>query len=400
MPNTLLTAQQITRKALSILENDMPFIGSINRQYDSSFGVNGAKIGAQLKVRLPNQYTVRTGRQAQTQATNEQSETLVVADQSGIDCEFYSDELALSLDDFSDRILKPQMSRLASHLESVALGMTLDVANQVGAHGTVPNALLVYLQARQKLNEHLAPNNDRTVLIDSGAMAATVNALSSLFHESRAIAHQYKEGFILRNSGFDFYESQLIKRITHGSADLTTPIVDGAGQGGDGQMLMSGFDALATLAVGQTFTLAGCFEVNPETKDAYSYLKQLVVTAAFAADGAGAGTITFEPKLIATGAYQNCSALPTSGGALVVAGTASTAYPYDLAYQKDAFTFVTANLPIPKGMDMAYQTTKNGLTLRFVRGYDIKEDQFISRFDVLHGQKTLRREHACKIIGA
>jgi len=76
------------------------------------------------------------------------------------------------------------------------------------------------------------------------------------------------------------------------------------------------------------------------------------------------------------------------------------AYPYDLAYQKDAFTFVTANLPIPKGMDMAYQTTKNGLTLRFVRGYDIMQDQFISRFDVLHGQKTLRREHACKIIGA
>lgn len=398
MANTFLTPADITRKALPILHNKLPFIGSINRQYDSSFAKTGGKIGSQLKIRKPLQFDIRTGRTLSTNSMTETSDTLTVATQAGVDLEYFSDERALSMDDFADRYLKPAMSRLASYLESQAMNMTLDVYNQVGAAGTTPNALLVYLQARQKLEEHLAPTDDRTVLINSSAMAATVNALSSLFHESRSIAHQYKEGFILRNSGFDFYESQLIKSITHGTMTNTTPVVNGSNQGEAGTIAITGAGATATVVAGQVFTVADVYDVNPETGDAYSSLKQFVVTAAATCSG-GAATLSISPTVITSGAYKNVSAALASGAALTWVGTASTAYAYDLAYHKDAFTFATADLPLPMGTDNAARKVMDGISLRYVQDYDIVNDRFIGRFDVLFGKLTTRAEHACRIIG-
>ena len=111
---TLLTSTIVTRKALEIMHNKLNFIGSINRQYDKSFAVEGAKIGSTLLIRLPNQYTVRTGQTASIQATNETSETLTIATQKGVDVNFTSADLTLSLDDFSERILEPAMAVTAA----------------------------------------------------------------------------------------------------------------------------------------------------------------------------------------------------------------------------------------------------------------------------------------------
>jgi len=117
MANSLLTPTAVTREALRILHSKLNFIGSIVREYDDSFAKSGAKIGDSLKIRLPNQYTVRSGATLAAQDTNESSVTLQVATQKGVDLNFTSVDLTLSLDDFSKRILEPAMSVLAANID-------------------------------------------------------------------------------------------------------------------------------------------------------------------------------------------------------------------------------------------------------------------------------------------
>ena len=84
MANTILTPTAVTREFLRILHQKLNFIGSINRQYDDSFAVKGAKIGTALNIRLPNQYTVRTGDTLSAQDTTESSVSLNVTTQKVI----------------------------------------------------------------------------------------------------------------------------------------------------------------------------------------------------------------------------------------------------------------------------------------------------------------------------
>jgi hypothetical protein len=186
--------------------------------------------------------------------------------------------------------------------------------------------------------------------------------------------------------------------LTFGSRDNTTPLTHGASQGGDGSLICDGFDATATIAKGDVFTVDGVYAVHPETKASYGYLKQFTVTAA-ATCVAGAVTLSFSPAMIASGARQNVSAAPADDAALTFLATASTAYPINLAFHKNAFAFVTADLEKPKGTDMAYQTRKDNLSMRFIRDYDSKNDEWISRFDVLWGCKAVRPNLACRVWG-
>lgn len=400
MGNELLTDQKITRKALAILHDNLNFIGNINRQYDEQFAQTGAKIGSQLRIRVPNEYTVRHGRVANPQNANEQAETLTVATQDGVDLAFYSDELTLSIDDFSDRHLKPAMSVLASYLESQALTMALDVANSTGTPGTQPSALSYPLAVKRKMDEFLAPDDgNRCLLVNSACMASMVNGLASLYHAGQSIAHQYRKGFILENSGFKWYTNNMIPVLTQGSQDETTPLVNGANQEGS-SLVIDGGDTTSTIKKGQVITISGVYAVHPETKAAYGFLKQFVVTADLTL-AAGAGTLSISPAIISSGGKQNVSAVPADDATvtLLSAGAASTAYPVNIGFHRDAFAFVTADLEMPKGTDMAYRATMDGISLRFIRDYDVKQDQWISRFDVLYGFKTIRPQIACRMWG-
>jgi len=401
MANSLLTDQKITREALVILHEQLNFIGHINRQYDDSFARSGAKIGSQLKIRLPNKYTVRTGRVANPQSTNETSTTLAVATQKGVDVSFTSDELALSMDDFKSRILRPAMSVLASHIENDAMSMVYDVANSVGTPGTQPSTLATPLAVLRRLGESLAPDDGQRYLLVNGAcMASMVNGLQSLFHAGQEIAHQYRKGFILENSGLKWFTNNMIPVLTTGTQDETTPVVNGANQEG-ASINLSGFDALATIKKGQVVTFSSVYAVHDETKASYGYLKQFTITADTTADGAGAITIPISPAIVSSGAYQNVSNAPGNADTVVVlsGGAVSTNYPVNIGFHKDAFAIAFADLELPKGTDMAYRAVMDGISLRFVRDYDAKEDEWISRFDVLYGYKAIRPEIACRMWG-
>lgn len=390
MANSILTPTAVTRKALAILHQKLNFIGSINRQYDDSFANSGAKIGDTLKIRLPNQYTVRTGANLSTQDTAESSVSLQVATQKGVDVTFSSAELALSLDDFADRILEPAMSVLAANIEADALNMALDVynvVNNVGSAITLNKALA----ARKILVDNLAPGSDRTLLLNTQDNLDLVDALKGLFQDSNEIAKQYREGMVGRTAGFGtIYENTLLANQATGT-DASNCTVNGATQTGSSITITNA--SSKTFKKGDVVTFAGCNRVHPETKVDTGVLQQFVVTA-----DASSTTLTVSPAIVTSGATQNVSASPTNGGAITKVGGASAIYKPSLAYHKDAFAFATADLPLPGGVDFAARENFDGLSMRIVRQYAISTDTMPCRIDMLYGYKTIRAQLAARIL--
>lgn len=393
MPNAILTPTMVTREALRVLHQKLNFVGNIVRDYDDSFAQKGAKIGDTIKVRLPNQYTVRTGAALSAQDTTESSVSLQIGTQKGVDLNFTSAELTLSLDDFSQRILEPAMSVLAANIEADALSMALDVYQSVNNIGSAISLNKV-LMGRKALNDALAPmDNQRTCLLNTQDNVDLIDSLKGLFQDSEAIKKQYKEGIMGRTAGLDFYENTLLANQTTGTAaSATTYTVNGANQTGSGVVVATG---ATTFKKGDVVTFAGCTRVHPETKADTGVLQQFVVTADYAG---GAGTLPISPAIVTSGGYQNVSASPTNGGAVVKVGGASAIYKPSLVFHKEAFAFATADLILPSGVDFAAREVMDGISIRTVRQYDINNDKFPTRLDVAYGYKTLRAQLAARIL--
>lgn len=396
MPNSILTPTAVTREALRILHQKLNFVGNIKRDYDDSFAKSGAKIGDSLKIRLPNQYTVRTGATLSAQDTSEISTTLQVATQKGVDLNFTSVDLTMSLDDFSKRILDPAMSVLAANIEADALSMMLDVyqnVNNIGSAITFGKLM----SSRKVLNDALAPmDNNRSILLNTQDNVDLVDGLKGLFQDSAAIKEQYREGSMGRTGGFDFYENTLIANQTTGTAAAAT------GYTVNGAVTVNGSTAVTLAAGANTFkkgdviTFVGCNRVHPETKADTGVLQPFVVTADYAG---GAGSLSFAPAIYTSGGRQNVVAAGIANGVAVAKiGGASAIYKPSLAFHKDAFAFATADLVMPQGVDFASRQVLDGISMRIVRQYDINNDKFPCRLDVLYGYKTIRPELACRIL--
>jgi len=396
MSNSLLTPTAVTREALRILHQKLNFVGNINRTYDDSFANSGAKIGDSLKIRLPNEYTVRTGANLSTQATTETSTTLQVATQKGVDVSFSSAELTLSLDDFSSRILEPAMSVLAANIEADALTMYQDVYNIVDQDGTAFSWNTV-LNGRKVLNDNLTPmDNQRAALLSTGSSVKLVDALKGLFQDSTEIGKQYREGKMGRSAGFDFYENTLLVPHTTGTAAKTTGYTVNGAVTANGSTAVTVQTGSTTFKKGDIFTVAGCFRVHPETKVSTGVLQTFVVTADYVG---GAGSLSFAPAIYTSGGRQNVTAggLPNSGALVKVGAGNGELINADMVFHKDAFAFATADLIMPKGVDFASRQVLDGISMRIVRQYAISTDTMPCRIDVLYGYKAIRPQLAARI---
>ena len=396
MPNSILTPTAVTREALRILHQKLNFVGNIKRDYDDSFAKSGAKIGDSLKIRLPNQYTVRTGPYLEVQDTSEISTTLQVATQKGVDLNFSSVDLTLSLDDFSKRILDPAMSVLAANIEADALSMMLDVyqnVNNIGSAITFGKLM----SSRKVLNDALAPmDNNRSILLNTQDNVDLVDGLKGLFQDSAAIKEQYREGSMGRTGGYDFYENTLIANQATGTAASATGYTVNGAVTTNGSTAVTLAAGANTFKKGDVITFVGCNRVHPETKADTGVLQPFVVTADYAG---GAGSLSFAPAIYTSGGRQNVVAAGIANGVAVAKiGGASAIYKPSLAFHRDAFAFATADLVMPQGVDFASRQVLDGISMRIVRQYDINMDQFPCRLDVLYGYKTIRPELACRIL--
>lgn len=392
--NTQLTIDMITTEALVVLHEELNFIGNINRQYDDDYKNKGGKIGSTLRIREPNQFTVRSGRVASPQDMTSTKVDLVLATQKGIDMEFSSAEMALDINDFSRDYIQPAMQRLASEIESDTFNMTQDVYNLVGTPGTTPATLKVFLDAKAKLQQFLAPRGNRCMTINSDTESSIVDALKTLFKADKAISTQYLEGFMSRVAGMDWYQNELIHVHTNGTM-AGTPLVDGASQTG-ASLVTDGWGTTNTITKGTVFTLAGVYAVHPETKTSYPFLQQFVATALSTAV-ATAATISISPSIITSGARQTVSGSPADNAVITPVGAVSTAYAQNLAFHKDAFTFVTADLELYADAKQISRQVLDGISMRIWQASDIREDSNITRIDILYGYKAIRPQLACRV---
>ena len=392
MANSLLSPSVITKEALAILHQKLNFIGTISTQYDDQYAKSGAKIGNDLKIRLPNEFSVRTGAALSSQDVTENSVTLSVDTQKGVDFTFSSEELSMHIDQFKERYLEPAMAVLAANIESDALSMSKDVFNFVNGVGSA-NSFANITKAQKDLTVNLAPYGDRNYLHDPQSVVDMLADTKGLFQDSGQIAKQYKEGLLGRISGFDHYENTLVPTHTTGTAAATTGyLVNGASQTGSSLTVDTGS---TTFLKGDIITIAGVNRVHPETKADTGVLQNFVITGN---SGTSATTLAISPAIVATGGTQNVSGTPADNAAVSKVGGGNGADWTDtLAYAKDAFCFATADLVLPEGVDFTAREVMDGISMRIVRDYSISADTFPCRIDILYGYKTIRPEIATRV---
>lgn len=394
MSNSYSVITQITNESMRVAHEQCTFLSTIDRQYDDSYAKKGAKIGSALRVRKPDEFSVTTAsRVIDVQEQAEDYETITMASQYHVDMYFTSDEMTLSLDELSKRKITPAMKRLVSKIESDVLqGCTKLVYNQTGTAGTAlgnSGDLAAIFNARAKLNQGLAPMSDRSLQIDSIQMASIVNGAKALFHDQKQLTKGFVEGAYGRAAGLDWYENERCYAHANG-ADHTTISVNDTVTSGREYIVLSG----ATMSVGSIFTISGVYAVHPETKAAMSHLAQFVVTAV------SSTAYSVSPAFISSGAKQNVDALPQSAATVTAAGSADTTYRTGLVYHKEAFAFVSADLPLFAGADRCQRLTQDGLSLRVWQDGDIVNDRMLLRIDMLFGYAVLRPEWACRLIGS
>ena len=396
MSNTLVTIDMITRESLRIAHEKAQFIATTDRQYDDSYAKTGAKIGQTLRVRKPNQYLRTTGsRVMDVQDQSETNGTITVATQDHVDMRFNSAELALSLDELSQRYIEPAVATLISGIEADYLAYATKSTYQVaGTANTAITSLVAPGAARAKMNQQLAPKGNRYLQMDSVTMSGLVNGVAAYFNPSGAITEQYKEGLVARTSMADYYENERVWTMPN-SGDVAGEINNGTLTSGITALTVDGF-TVAPVA-GMVFTVEGTYDVHPETKVAYPHLKQFVV-------GAGSTTtnLVFSPAMIysTTDPRQNCSGAPTDGDDITFVGDLSSNYVQPLMYHKEAFQFVSADLPIMDDAHKCVRRNSEGLSMRVWQASDIRNDELLMRIDILYGFAALRPEWACRLIGS
>lgn len=411
MANTLLTIGGITREAIRLFMNSNAFIMNIDKQYDSSFAKTGAKIGQQLRIRLPNDYVVSDGPALSVQDTNEQQTTITVACQRHVDTSFNSVDMTMSLDDYSEIILAPKINNLAGNVAATIMsGVTVAqgpfagtvvngaeggicnyVANTDGSGNVISPTSETWLTANANLTANSAQKRNRKAILDPFTMARTVSSLSGLFNPASKISTQYTDGQMYDALNFRWFEDPTV--IIHTVGSFSAGTVNGGSQTGTTLTVNA---ITGTLKKGDIITIAGVNSVNRVTKVTTGKLRQFVVTADVAT---AATSIPIYPAIVGANAgnavqYQTVTASPINGAALALVAPASSTYTQNFVYAKQAVTMVTADLEMPPNVKGAREQM-DGVSMRAVTQYVIGTDQTADRLDVLFGWLFVRPEWAC-----
>ena len=457
MTQQLLDMSYITNEALVVLENELVIANRVDRQYSSEFAQTGAKIGNTVSIRRPPRYIGTYGPPLNVEDTYESSIPVVLNYQFHVDVQFTTQDLALAMDMFKKRILRPQVAAVANRIDSdSAQYFTYNTAGNVGTIGVSPSSYLVFAQARGVLASEACPTEgEKNCILDPSTMAVAVDGIKGLFNPQAKIGGYNEKGIVAKEfAGLDWWEDQNILSFTTGTQTGLTTATTGsyysaAGSTGvltsgwaqSGVVGLQGFTASSTaVTVGDTIQFTGIYPVNPQNRLQYGKVaKQFVVLppGGFTAPPAGAATtgIYYAPAVLANGTFNNLTGVYTSDTsgylsctlgdcvisagqfqnvtATLVSGTTnftvnggyanrSTLSPQGLVFHKYAYALAFADLPLPRGVEFAaraYDDEDVGMSLRVVTQYTINNDSEPTRCDVLYGPASLYRSLGLRVNG-
>ena len=416
MANNLLTISKITNEALMVLENELTFTSEVDRNYDDQFSVVGGKIGNTVNVRRPGRFVGATGPALSVEDFNESSVPVTLSTQFQVATQFTTQDLSLSLDMFSDRVLKPAVAAIANKIDRDGLAMaTLQTANIVGVAGTPPTGLITYLTAGAYLDSEGAPRDGRrSCIVEPFTSATIVDSLKGLFVPQEAIGEQYRKGLMGRDSaGVNWKMDQNVVSQVFGNNSTTTVTASVATTTATG-FLTSGWASSSTITLtaantgnlvlnaGDTFTIAGVYAVNPQNRQAYgsNKLRNFVVKSGVTIASGSSVSVTVSPAVITAGQFQNVSIpTPSASAAVTQFNSTGAVSPQNFMFHRNAFTLAVADLELPEGVHFAGRASDKevGLSMRIVRQYTINNDSIPTRLDVLYGWAPLYPELAVRI---
>jgi len=406
MSNTLVTPDIIAKMGLAHLDNALVMKKLVNNDYSSEY----TKVGSTIQVRRPVQFEVRTGAVASMQDVQEVTLPVVMDRQIGVDFNFTSVDMTLTVEEWGERYAKPAMIQLANKIDRDLHDLYKYVYNWVGTPGQTINAFSDYALAPQRLMEGAIPEPYVGTLSPADHFGLAGSFANNVFSTS-ITEEAIKRARVPMVAGVDTYTTQNVQTLTTGTrtgsilTNGTTQTTNWITSGGAfTQSLICNGATTLTFAAGDVFTLgtlsAGMVAINPVTKASLGRLQQFVVTEATAAVG-GNVTLTISPPIITSGPQQTVSmtSANTGGLALTFSGSVSTGYTQNMVFNKDAFLFVSRPLWKPDGAVNVAQRSYKGISARVIPTYDGINDVGGWRFDVLYGVKCAAPYMATRISG-
>lgn len=414
MPNTLVTPSIIAKEALMQLENNLVFANRVNRVYEKDF--KGGQ-GSTVSVRKPVKFYTADGVTRVNQDAEEKTTTVVVDQRKHVSWNFSTQDLTLSVEEYSKRYIAPAVITLANTIDKAGFNLYRSVWNSVGTPGTVPANFAAVSAAAQRLDEMAVPSDMRSMLATPAARYAIAGNQTTLNAVGDKSKTAYQRAEVGEVATFDMYSTQNVASHTVGVA-TGTPLVNGGaqnvtyaaatGSNWSQSLVTDGWTNSTTgiLKAGDVFTIASVFAVNPVPgegstgKTAMPYLQQFTVLAdANSGATTGPATLTISPPIITSGPFQTVSAAPADNAPIVVMGTGGVTYPQNLGFHESAFTLVTVPLEMPDGAAFKARESANGISVRVVKDYDITNDVDIIRLDVLYGWKAIYPDLATRLWG-
>lgn len=397
----LLTPTIITKESLVILENNLVAANRVNRKFENQF----VKIGNSLTIRKPNRFTVSSGAGLQVQDIAEPSVTITINNQRHVDFQFTSQDLTLTVEEFSERYLKPSMATLANRVDFDVLQNFSGVSNFVGTPGTTPNDFSTSVQlVGQRQDENAAPQDNRTLVMNPAAYWSIANSLKGSFVMPTAKDALVK-GYLASIGNYEVYLDQNIPTVTNYIHASTNALVSNAPASQSGSSISTvGFANADIIQIGEVVTFGTVFAINPQSRQSTGSLKNFVITATTQPSASSTATLQISPAMVTSGPYQNVTngtVSTASGKVSFVTGTptVSSTFVQNLAFTRDAFGLVMVPMEIPQGVDFAARETYRNISMRVIRAYDINNDVFPTRIDILYGTTTYYDELACRLGG-
>ena len=417
--STTINSLIIGKETLRLWENNLVLGKYIDWSYADKFE---QKIGATYSIRRPVMVTVTKNNLAWNAANSAVTETkvaLVIANTVTAPISFNDADMALRIDQFSDRYIKPAVATLAATLDAeianAVVNSAVGTAGLQGASdpGTVgPNSagyMVTYTaandstyvtaitQARKVLMDQACPDDGQIFgVLSTGYNAGLVRAQATLFNPLMEVGAKYRKGLIGTYDGIIFSYSQSLVAHTNGTVN-TVAVTAGELTSGWAETSSVTVSATANIQVGDVYEVTGAYIVNPLTKVVTDTPFQFQVTSI-----TNGTTMVVSPAIITAGQYQNVSATIVGKTTTLKGGTGTTAVE-SLVFHKSAICAAAIEMVTPKksSEDMV-ETIKpedaDGFQFRFVRSYDTFGTTgtfgagvpgMLSRFDGMYGIKTV-----------
>lgn len=410
MTQQILTPSIIANEALMQLENNLVMGNCVHRDYKKEF----VKVGESISIRKPVKFTVTDGATRSNQDVEEGSTNITINKRKHVSWNFSTQDLTMSISEYSTRYITPAMISLANQVDRDLCGLYSSVWNWTGTPGQALNSFADLAAAPQRLDEMAVPMDSRHAVLSPADAWGMIGNLSGLnlgdSGSNSPQAEAYRKARLGVVANLETYQDQNIRRHTVG-AHGGTPLVKGASQTTTYASVLTsyqmsldtdGWTASSVLKAGDVFTIDGVYAVNPVSKDTLDFLQQFVLVSDVTTNATttNATTLTISPPIITSGPYQTVSAAPADDATITYMGTASTAYPQNLVFHRNALALVMCPLEMPDSVGWKARQSHNGISVRLVKDYDIDNDVEIIRADILYGTKAIYPELACRSSGA